>query len=159
MTEKLVQAINDQIIAELWSSNLYLQMSLYLKAEGWDGCAHWLELQAAEEKEHAMTMADYIIKRGGRAKIGMIDTVPEGWGSVADVFEHVYKHECHVSALIDNLVDIASSEKDKASQDFLWGFVREQVEEEATAASIVSKIKNYGELGLHMIDSELGQRQ
>ena len=41
-----------------------------------------------------------------------------------DVFEHVYKHECHVSELIDKLVDVASAEKDKASQDFLWGFVR-----------------------------------
>ena len=41
------------------------------------------------------------------------------------MFEHVYKHECHVSELIDKLVDVASAEKDKASQDFLWGFVRE----------------------------------
>ncbi len=35
--------------------------------------------------------------------------------------------------------------KDKATQDFLWGFVREQVEEEATAQGIVDKIKKAGD--------------
>ena len=39
ITEKLQKAINDQITAELWSSNLYLQMSYFLEKEGWSGCA------------------------------------------------------------------------------------------------------------------------
>lgn len=158
ITEKLQKAINDQITAELWSSNFYLQMSFYMEKEGWDGAAHWLAKQADEEREHATDMAHYLIKRGGEAKVSMVDVVPEGWGSFSEVFEHVYKHECHVSELIDSLVDIASSEKDKATQDFLWGYVREQVEEEATAASIVDKIKKAGNTGLFYLDAELGKR-
>ncbi len=47
-----------------------------------------------------------------------------------EVFEQVAQHERRVSKMIDELVDVASAEKDKATQDFLWGFVREQVEEE-----------------------------
>ena len=74
------------------------------------------------------------------------------------MFEHVYRHECHVSELIDKLVDVASAEKDKATQDFLWGFVREQVEEEATAESIMEKIKKAGDQGLFYLDGQLGQR-
>ena len=50
-------------------------------------------------------------------------------------------HPLSISELIDKLVDVASAEKDKASQDFLWGFVREQVEEEATVQGILDKIK------------------
>ena len=42
------------------------------------------------------------------------------------------KHECYVSELIDKLVDIAEADKDHASRDFLFWFVREQVEEEST---------------------------
>ena len=34
ISEKLQKAINDQITAEMWSSNLYLSMSFYLKKEG-----------------------------------------------------------------------------------------------------------------------------
>ena len=158
ITEKLQNAINDQITAELWSSNLYLQMSFYMEKEGWDGAAHWLAKQSEEEKEHAMDMAHYLIKRGGTAKVSMIDVVPEGWGDYAEVFKNVYDHECHVSELINSLVDVASAEKDKATQDFLWNYVREQVEEEATASAIVDKIKKAGNAGLFYIDAELGKR-
>ena len=34
MSEKLQNALNEQITAELWSANLYLSMSFYLKKEG-----------------------------------------------------------------------------------------------------------------------------
>ena len=60
--------------------------------------------------------------------------------------------------MIDNLVSIASAEKDNASQDFLWGFVREQVEEEATAQGIVDKLKKAGDTGLLFIDAQLAKR-
>ena len=57
------------------------------------------------------------------------------------------------------MVDVAADEKDKASQDFLWGFVREQVEEEATVQGIVDKIKLGGEAGLFYLDAQLGARK
>ena len=129
ISEKLQNAINEQITAEMWSSNLYLSMSFYFACEGFDGFAHWMKKQSQEELEHAYTMADYVTKRGGKAKVDKIDVVPQGWGSPLEVFQHVYEHECKVSKMIDNLVSIASAEKDNATQDFLWGFVREQVEE------------------------------
>ena len=141
ISEKLQNAINEQITAEMWSANLYLSMSFYFEKEGFSG------------------FADYIIKRGGVAKVDKIDVVPSGWGTPLEVFEHVYKHECHVSKMIDELVSVASAERDNATQDFLWGFVREQVEEEATAQGIVDKIKKAGDAGIFFIDSQLGQRK
>ena len=49
MTSKLQNALNEQITAELWSANLYLSMSFYMKKEGYDGFAHWLKKQSEEE--------------------------------------------------------------------------------------------------------------
>lgn len=158
ITEKLQKAVNDQITAELWSSNLYLQMAFYFEKEGWDGFAHWMHKQSDEERNHAIMLANYLAKRGGEAKVNMVDVVPNGWGSVKEVFANVAEHERHVSRLIDDLVDVASAEKDKATQDFLWGFVREQVEEEATVDAIVNKIKRCGDSGLIFLDSELAKR-
>ena len=126
ISQKLQEAINVQIAAEMWSSNLYLSMSFYFKK---------------------------------LAKVDKIDVVPQEWESVLDAFENVYKHECHVSSLIDELVNVASSEKDKASQDFLWGYVREQVEEEATALGIVEKLKRCkDEASILYMDEKLGER-
>ena len=158
ITKKLQDAINGQIAAEMWSANLYLSMSFYFEKEGFSGFASWMKKQSQEETAHACAMADYLIKRGGEAKIDKIDVVPRGWGTPLEVFEAAYKHECHISKLIDELVSVASSERDNATQDFLWGFVREQVEEEATAQGIVDKLKKAGDAGIFFIDSQLGHR-
>ena len=112
ITAKLQQAINDQITAELWSSNLYLQMSYFLKHQGWDGFASWLRRHSMEEREHAMRMADYITDRGGIVRLQMIDVVPEGWGSILEVFEHSFSHEKHVSKMIENILTLAIENKD-----------------------------------------------
>lgn len=159
MTEKLQKELNVQINAEMWSSNLYLSMAFYLKNKGLDGCANWLMKQSQEELNHAYEIADYLNKRGEKAEVGMVDVVPTGWGDVAEVFKNVYDHECHVSKLIDELVDVASAEKDKATQDFLWGFVREQVEEEATARDLAEEFAKAGEAGILFLDSQLAQRK
>lgn len=159
MTEKLQQAMNGQITAELWSANLYLSMSFYLEKEGFPGMASWMKKQHAEEIEHACEMASYLMKRGGAAKVGKVDVVPDEFGTPLEVFRQVYEHECRVSKMIDDLVDVASAERDKATQDFLWGFVREQVEEEATAAGIVEMLKKAGEACIYYVDSKLGERK
>lgn len=158
ITAKLQKAVNDQIAAELWSSNLYLQMSYFLKNQGWDGFAHWLRVHAEEEREHATRMADYMTERGGAVKLQMINVVPEGWGTVAEVFEHSLEQEKMVSKMIDRIVLLAIEEQDFATENFFRTFVDEQVEEEALFGGIVDKLKRAGESGLLFLDSSLGKR-
>jgi Ferritin-like protein len=159
LTKKLQDAINEQITVEMWSANLYLSMSLFFAKEGFNGFAAWMKVQSKEELGHAYSMMDYVIRRGGTATVGQIDVVPTKWKSPLDVFESAYNHEVHISDLIDKLVDVAAGERDKASQDFLWGFVREQVEEESTTKEIVDRIKIAGDNGIFYIDAQLGQRK
>lgn len=159
ITAKLQQAINDQITAEFWSSNLYLQMSYFLKHQGWDGFAHWLRLHSEEERRHATRMADYMTDRGGIVKFQMIDVVPEGWGSILEVFEHSLSHEKLVSKMIDNIVTLAKEEGCYATENFFRTFVDEQVEEEAVFGDIVDKLKKAGESGLFFLDAQLGRRK
>ena len=103
-------------------------------------------------------MINYCIDRGGDIMIGQVNVVPTAWGSPVEVFEHVYKHEKYVSELIDKMVDIAEEDKDHASRDFLFGFVREQVEEESTAKGILDDLKNYGDHHYGIIDQKSGKR-
>ena len=146
MTENLQKALNGQITAELWSANLYLSMSFYLEKEGFSGMARWMRKQSAEETGHACAIAEYMAKREAEAKVDKVDVVPQGWGSPTEV-------------LIDELVHLASEEKDNATRDFLWGFVREQVEEEANFLNIVNLMKKAGESGILFMDAKLGERQ
>ena len=156
---ELQNIINDQITAELWSSNLYLQMSYFLKHQGWEGFAHWMLMHSNEEREHATRMADYLIERGGKVKINMVNLVPEGWGSVLEVFEHSYKQECMVSNMINKIVLHAIEQQDFATENFFRQFVDEQVEEEALFSGIVDKLKAAGDAGLLFMDAQLGKRK
>lgn len=159
MTERLQKAMNEQITAELWSANLYLSMSYYLKREGYEGFAHWMKRQAYEEITHANQIADFMVNRQAIPKIEKIDVVPQSWGNAKEAFEDAYNHEQHISKLIDLLVKVASEEKDNATQSFLWGFVRKQVEEEATALAIVDKLKRTDESGLLYLNYKLNEQK
>ncbi|NDV66193.1 ferritin [Bacteroides sp. 224] len=158
ISKKLQDAINMQINAEMWSANLYLSMSYYLAKEGYTGFASWMKKQSQEEMEHAYKLADYLIDREGTVKLDKLDVVPTGWGTPLEAFEHTFEHEKRVSEMINKLVEMAENEKDYATQDFLSWFVNEQVEEEATARSIVKRIKIAGDAGLYFVNNELGAR-
>lgn len=157
--QKLEEIINEQITAELWSSNLYLQMSYFLKHQGWEGFAHWMKVHSDEERRHAMRMADYLTDRNGQVKLKMVNLVPEGWGSVLEIFEHSLSQEKMVSKMIDKIVLHAIEEQDFATENFFRTFVDEQVEEEALFCGVVDKIRNGGEGALLFLDSLLGKRK
>lgn len=160
ISKKMTTALNNQITAELYSSYLYVSMSAWLQSEGHLGAAHWMGLQAREEVFHAAKMYNYILDRGGQVKLGAVDAPPLKWKSPLEVFEAAYAHEQKVTALINNLMTLAKSESDHASDIFLQWFVTEQVEEEASAQEIAQKYKlaaGQG-AGLFMIDQELAAR-
>ena len=157
INEKVTKAIDLQINREMWSSNLYLSMSMYLQHKGYAGMAKWLMAQSKEEMEHAYDMMNFVNRRGGRVTILPLEEVPTEFGSVADTFTQVYEHECKVTAWIEELVQVAAAEHDMASQDFFWKYIREQVEEEDTACSIIDRITLSKEQNLIFLDEELAK--
>ena len=159
--QAIEKAINDQINAELYSAYLYLSMSSYFESKNLGGFAHWMTVQAKEEVNHAMKFYGYINERGGRVTLKAIDSPPVNWKSPLDVLENVYKHEVKVTGLINKLVNLARSEKDVATENFLMWYIDEQVEEEASADAIVQKLKLIKDSanGLFMLDHELAQRE
>lgn len=159
IVSKLQKIINDQIMAELWSANLYLQMSYFLKHQGWEGFARWMKVHSDEEREHADRMAEFLISRGGQVKLQMVNLVPEGWGSVLEVFEHSLEQEKMVSKMIDMIVLHAIEEQDFATENFFRIFVDEQVEEEELFGGIVDRLRLAGDTGLLFLDAQLGKRR
>ncbi|MDY0165947.1 MAG: ferritin [Thermoguttaceae bacterium] len=160
LNPKMQDALNRQINAELFSSYLYLSMSAYFESVGLEGMAGWMRAQAAEEEVHAMKMFAFINERDGRVLLDAIDKPKSEWNSPLEVFQEAYQHEQKVTALINGLVDLAETEKDHASVNFLQWFVNEQVEEESTARGICDRLKLVGDHGpaLLMMDAQLGGR-
>ncbi|NYT02157.1 MAG: ferritin [Methanosarcinales archaeon] len=162
INEKMLAALNRQVIWEMYSAYFYLSMSAYFESTGFRGFANWMRVQAQEELFHAMKFYDYIVSRGGRVTLLQIDQPPEEWASPLKVFEDVLAHERKVTGLISGLVDLAIAEKDHAAWSMLQWFVNEQVEEEENAEEIVKKVRMVGDekgVGLlYMLDKELATR-
>ena len=148
-----------QLNAELYSSYLYLSMAAYYESIDLTGFAHWMRVQAQEELFHATKFQEFINERSGRVTLGLIEGPPTEWDSPNGPFDQAYEHEQKVTGMINDLVNLSIEEKDHATNNFLQWFVKEQVEEEATANDVVQKLKLAGTgSGLFMIDQDLSQR-
>jgi len=160
ISSKMNDAFNEQINAELFSAYLYLSMSAWFSDKSLSGFANWMRVQAMEEQFHAMKIYDYVLERGGCVDLNKIDKPETDWDETLIVLQEVAGHEAKVTGLINDLVDLAYSERDHASNIFLQWFVSEQVEEEASAGEIVEKAKMIGNdsAGLFALDMELGKR-
>ena len=161
LSDKMQMTLNKQLNAEAYSGYLYLSMKAWFESKGLKGMSHWMGHQAREEFFHTQKFYTFIIERGGKVNLTAIDAPAVDWASPLAVFENALAHEKKVTGLINDLVNLAKSESDHASDIFLQWFVTEQVEEESAADEIVQKLKLAGDSGpgLFMIDSELGQRQ
>jgi ferritin len=160
ISPKMQEALNDQINAEYYSSYLYLAMAAHCAGNNLAGFASWFRVQTQEEMFHAMKFFDYVLERGGRVELKPIEGPPTEWDSPVAIFEATLEHERHVTSLINKLVDLAVAERDHATQAFLQWFVNEQVEEEASAESILRKLQMVAGApgGVFWLDRELAQR-
>ena len=153
-------AIDEQINAEIWSAYLYLSMSAYFEGQNLRGFANWMKIQWQEEGTHAIKFFDYVHSRGGHVSLKPIAAVQVDWKNAIEVFSETLAHEQHVTALINNLANIAVEEKDHATNSMLQWFIAEQIEEEANAEQILVQLKMIGDngYGMLMLDRELATR-
>ena len=158
--ENIEKALNQQLNQELYAFYVYLSMSAYFESMNLNGFANWMRFQAEEEKNHGLKFYDYILQANGRIDLKQIDAPKKSWKSVQEVFEDTYNHEKKVTESIYDIVDLSIAERDHATHNFLQWFVREQVEEEATALKILEKIKLIGDNqgALFILDREMGSR-
>jgi ferritin len=160
-TEKMHQALNDQIHHELESAYIYLAMAAYFVDENYPGFSHWMKLQFEEEMAHAFRFYDYIHSRGAKVILQAIEQPPAKFDSPLAAFETSLAHEQKISADIHRLYGLAMEEQDYPSLSFLQWFIDEQVEEEEHVGEVVENIKRVSGVphAMLMLDRELAQRQ
>jgi Ferritin-like protein len=160
ISKNLAKAINDQINAELWSAYLYLSMSMDAYKKGFKGVANWFQVQFREEQDHAEIFINYLHSQDEKVLLAPIASVDQEWTSILAAYEDTLKHEKEVTAMINNLCNIASNDNDYAAQNFLAWFIDEQIEEEQNVRDLIYQCKmlegnNYG---MYMLDKELAAR-
>ena len=161
LNDQMEAALNDQVTCELGASLAYLQMSAYLEWDERPGMAGWMSTQSAEEAGHAQMFIDFVLARDGRVEIGTIPAPISKFDSPVHVFDEALRHERRVTERIRALYRLATELDDLESLPFLYGFLAEQVEEEATVRGIWERMRRVegNEVGLALIEHELASRE
>ncbi len=161
MINKAMQdAMNEQVNKEFFSSYLYLSMAAYFEERNLAGFAHWMRIQEAEEREHAMKFYNFVLERGGKVTLKALQAPKTDWKSSLELFEEAAAHEAMITASINALYELAMKEKDYPALTMLQWFITEQVEEEKNAADIVANLKLIEDRGtaVLMLDHRLAKR-
>ena len=160
LNDKVAQLLNEQIMKELYSAYIYLDMSNYYSDEGLDGFANWFYIQAQEERDHAMLIRTYLLNNDYKVKLLTIDAPQEEYAGFGTPLDRTLEHEQTVTASIHNIFNAAYDVKDYRTMEFLNWFVKEQGEEEKNANDLIKKYQLFGSdsKGLYQLDQELNAR-
>lgn len=157
ISSELVKAINDQISYEASGTNAYVAIASWCERIGYNGSATFFFEQAAEENTHMLKFVHYLNNAGAEAIIPATEKPQSNFDSLESTFQAGLKSEQKVTILINNLVEIAEREKDRATYSFLQWFVNEQIEEESLFETILQKFELIGrdKLAVYQIDQSL----
>lgn len=158
MLDKNVKSlINEQINKEFYSAYLYLDFSNYYYDEGLDGFANWYEVQAQEERDHAMLMRSYLHDNGGFVSFEAVSKPDKTYTNVGDPLKFSLEHEQYITESINTIYKAASEVNDYRTMQFFDWFVKEQGEEEKNAEDMIKKYELFGtdSKGLYLLNQEL----
>jgi len=160
MNATIHELLNQQINHEFYSAYLYLEFSNYFKSKGLDGFANWYQIQAQEERDHALLFYNYLHNENQPVTLEAIAKPTGEYASHLDVLKAGLQHEKFVTSLINNIYSAAYDARDFRTMQFLDWFVKEQGEEETTANDLISKMELYGSdpRSLYLLNQELGAR-
>mgnify|MGYP006303378219 CR=1 FL=1 len=156
MIKKEVQdAINQQVINELFASNSYLAIASYMESQGLKILAAYFFRQSDEERGHSLRLLRYLLDVNGKVEVNAVPAPSNEFKSVEDAVRGALDQEIEVTAQINNLMDISHTHKDYATANFLRWFVDEQVEEQAAMHELLDLIRHAGPNNLLMVEDRL----
>ncbi len=136
---EIVKLLNDQVNAEFFASNVYLQLSAWCEKAGLEGSAKFFREHSLEERTHMDKFFDYMAECNLPITIEAIEAPPSEHGNLMDVINAAYQHELKVTAMINEIARKAFELQDYTTFNFIEWFIAEQHEEEVLFNKILDK--------------------
>ena len=134
-------ALNDQIANEFSASMQYIGAAVYYDAETLPRLAGFFYRQAAEERTHAMMMAQYLLDVGEEVRIPDITGQRTRFDDGVAPVRMALEQEKRVGEEIYALFELARESKDYRAEQFMQWFVKEQVEEVALMQDMLNVVE------------------
>lgn len=156
LSQSLNDALNQQVLKEYQNQLIYKQIQSYFEDLQLKKLADYFAHQALDENSHASKFIDHINDRtGGKVSLGEVDFPQLSLGDVNSVGDVYIQVEESTSESIEELYDLALSEKSYMDLGFLEEMLNEQVSEENEAQEFATKLRNVKDLVL--FDATFGE--
>ncbi|WP_344425251.1 ferritin [Pseudonocardia ailaonensis] len=149
---KFLALLRDQIRSEFTASQQYTAVAVWLDDEDLPQLAAHFYAQALEERNHAMSMVQYLLDSDSRVQIPGTDAVVNDFSSVEDVVQLALKQEKAVTEQITALARTARDEGDYLGEQFMQWFLKEQVEEVSSMSTLLTVVRRAGDNLFHIED-------
>ncbi|HBQ44361.1 MAG TPA: ferritin [Thiomicrospira sp.] len=136
---EIAKLLNDQVNAEFFASNIYLQLSAWCEKAGLEGSAKFFREHSLEERTHMDKFFDYMTECDLDVTIKAIPAPPKKFNNLMEVITAAYEHELKVTAMIHNIAKEATKSQDFTTFNFIKWFIAEQHEEEVLFNKILAK--------------------
>jgi len=87
ISKKMEENLNTQLNNEFSAAYIYLSMSAYASANGFNGCARWFNAQYQEETSHAMKLFKYLEDQSAKIVLKEVEAPKLSYISIIDVFK------------------------------------------------------------------------
>ncbi len=149
---KFQALLREQIRNEFTAAQQYIAVAVYLDDQDLPQLAAHFYAQAIEERNHAMSMVQYLLDSGQSVHIPGVDDVRNEFDSVEDVVQLALDQEKTVTVQITALARTARDEGDYLGEQFMQWFLKEQVEEVATMSTMLTVVRRAGNNLFHIED-------
>src|SRR5947208_15858240 len=126
-SQKVIDAINEQIGYEFSASLQYYAIAAHFGAEALPQLSNHFFKQAEEEKGHALRFMKYVVDAGGHVVIPAIEAPQSKFKTPEKAIKLSLEQEVKVTEQINALVGLARMENDYITINFLQWFLTEQL--------------------------------
>ena len=144
--------ISDQIRSEFTASQQYISIAVYFDGADLPQLAKHFYAQAVEERNHAMMLVQYLLDRDVRVEIPGVDAVCNHFDTARDALALALNQERTVTEQISRLASVARDEGDYVGEQFMQWFLKEQIEEVSSMATLVRIAERAGDNLFHIED-------
>ena len=146
----IVQKLNAQMNQEIYTSNLYLQLSQRCSENSLNGTALFLRHQAQNTVTQLMRMYEYIKQSGATPVLQEQHARCGEFSTLEDLFEQtVSDYQKRINALT-SLTEDAQAANDKSAINFLKRYRKEEIVDGTLLQIILDEVRSAKKAGINM---------
>jgi ferritin len=145
MSTSFADLLGRQIRNEFTAHQQYVAAAVWFDDQDLPRLAAHFYRQAVEERNHAMMMVRYLLDRDLPAPIPGIDEVRNDFSTPIEPLQMALAQERAVTEQVETLFKAARAENDVLGEQFMLWFLKEQVEEVASMATLVAIAERAGD--------------